>query len=232
MPAGFSTTARVTAATSTASRPVPRPPALSSLGPGKARSGGRSLRRGWEATSWAQIWAKVIMSILKRAFWWLYLSFQHTLYSSWQSTCSCDSQAPAGSPYKALPEHFNYHSNKPHMKEVWQPRHGRQEETMIWSLEAAHLVTHPAPALGFTDSSKLVGQVLGIARRHGAVLFSPLVHSPLRSHGAGNARKMPGPFNVIMILWDCKQLWRNNHLDLTADPYLFAFHSKAQKGHL
>lgn len=25
---------------------------------------------------------------------------------------------------------------------------------------------------------------------------------------------------------------KKNHLDLTANPYLFAFHSKAQEGHL
>jgi len=43
------------------------------------------------------------------------------------------------------------------------------------------------------------------------------------------------PFNVIMILWNCNQFWRSEkkyHLDLTANPYLFVFHSKAQEGHL
>lgn len=140
------------------------------------------------------------------------------------------SREPLQSPPRALqlPQ-----QQAPSERRVATPaRQSGRNNDLHWSLAAAHLVTHPAPALGFTDSSKLVRQALGIARRHGAVLFSPLVHSPLRSHGAGNAHKMPGPFNVIMILWDCKQLWRNNHLDLTANPYLFAFHSKAQKGHL
>lgn len=64
-----------------------------------------------------------------------------------------------------------------------------------------------------------------------------MVHSPFRSHGTGNAYKMPGPFNVIMLLWDFTQYQRKekkikNHLDLTANPYHFAFQSKAQEGHL
>lgn len=171
-----------------------------------------------EAASWTQKWAQVIGSVLKWAFWWMELSFQHMLHSSGHSTRPCGSQAAEGSLQADTVEHCNHHRNNTKLKAAWQPWWGRQEEKIC--------VDQPQlPWLQQMCWDKRLAQPAD------AELFC----SPSRctlSSGAGNAHKMPGPFNVIMILWDCKQLRGNNHLNLTANPHLFAFHSKAQEGHL